>query len=180
MSQNFNIGKVIVFAIMMTGIHCFYSNSASADQRVCVMTDENKTVCGKLINKKEPIISVSNPDFQKDKKGRTFSLRNCIRTNNDLACTLAITTKRDDDTTGIGQHSIIANTGKTYGSSYISFNGRTYNEYSFKIEKMSPGTEYFVSLLFADIPEQVTRASVLNVDVDGKIFQFRNISIPER
>jgi hypothetical protein len=178
MSQSFNIGKVIVFVSMVTGIHCFHSNSASADQRVCVMTDESQTVCGKLINKKEPIISVVSPNFQKDKKGHTFLLRNCIRTNNNLACTLAITTKKDDDTILVGQHSIIANTGKTYGHSSVSFNGSTYNGYG--IQQMSPGIEYFVDLVFEDIPEQVTRASVLNVAIDQKIVQFRNISISDR
>jgi hypothetical protein len=178
MSQNFNIGKVIVFASMMTGIHCFHSNSASADQRACVMTDENKTVCGKLINKKEPIVSTASPNFQKDKKGHTFLLRNCIRTDTRLACTLAITTRKDDDSVEVGQHSIIANTGKTYGYSDVVFNGSGYGGY--RIQQMSPGTEYFIDLIFVDIPEQVTRASVLNVAIDQKIVQFRNIPISER
>jgi hypothetical protein len=179
MRRNLRVGKFIFFAGMVTAILFGHSTSASADQRACVMTDEGKTVCGKLINKKEPIVTANNPNFQRDKKGHTFLLKNCIRTNTSLSCTLAITTKKDNDTVFVSRHSIIANTGKTYGDTTVSFNGANYGGY--QINQMSPEIEYFINLVFENnIPEEVTRASVLNVEIDGKIVQFRNIPISDR
>jgi hypothetical protein len=154
-------------------------------ERVCITTDGNNTVCGKF---KLPVQAqgqeTKNPEqtsgYRKESDGVVYLLRSCRRSNSDIKCNLAITTRKEHKYltvgSGKGSSSIVDSAGRTYPSSNLEHNG---SNKSSIIESLSPGVDYVVDVNFENIPGQITQASLVNIvpinTAQDKVIQFKNV-----
>ncbi|WP_310482957.1 hypothetical protein [Chamaesiphon sp. VAR_48_metabat_403] len=197
------IQRASILAGMTFASLSFHSNSAHADtpdfcvigsnrktvcgqsrgiERMCVTTDGNNKICGKFKsmspeqaqeNSKIP----RNYIYTKELEGAIFTIKNCRRSSSSMICTFFIRSKKENVSLLMyvdkGSSSIISPDGKTYPSSRLEYNGSNQSGLSLI---MSPDIDYIVNVIFENVPSQISKASLININA-GKIIQFRNIPI---
>jgi hypothetical protein len=158
-------------------------------ERACVTTDDNKTVCGKYKSvrgeqaqeprQEEARNPTSSAGYRKESGAVSYLLRSCKRSDSGVKCIFVITTKKENQLVNIvagkGYSSIVDSAGRTYPSSNFEYNGSNRNQFQVN---SSPGVDYVVDLNFENIPGQITKAALVNInEFGGKVVQFRNVPI---
>jgi hypothetical protein len=177
------VGKFIfVASISITNLY-IYNTPAKAEERVCIMSDQGKPVCGKPIVKKEERKPSQGYGFQKDKYGRTFVVEGCRRSSEVVRCTVLIKTTKEKDILlvygGYGNSSMVDSSGQIHKCYQMDIGGKVDGSYNIGT---ATGNESFIDFIFNDVPQQFTRASFLNIIVQNNgegqhPVQFRNIPI---
>jgi hypothetical protein len=168
-------------SIVLTSLS-IYSNPASAQQRVCVITDEGSTVCGKLTTQtKKPNLPSG---YRKEVDKFVFLLKGCSKSDTIVKCTVQITNKGEErkliartNTPGStsGSH-LVDSMGKYRTASTIEMGGNVSVSYVSDVSAViSTGIDYVADLTFKDVPEQMTQVPILNFVTDKGRIQFRNI-----
>ncbi len=156
-----------------------------AVERACVTTDAGGVVCGKFKSategqgQEEARTPTPSSGYRKESDEVTYVLRSCRRSNSDIKCNLAITTRKENKSlrvdSGKGYSSIVDSAGRTYPSSNLEYSGRSQSSINVPL---SPGVDYVVDVNFENVPGQITQASLLNITAyTNKVVQFRNIPI---
>jgi hypothetical protein len=172
-----NLFRIIQQSGILVGIASMglvSSNPASAQQRVCVITDEGVTVCGKLTTQtKKPNQNIGQ---RKEVDKFIFLLKGCKRSDTTIRCNLIINNKGEERSlyihAGEEYSTIVDSVGKAYSGSIVDIGGKSSNGLHTVI---SPGIDYNADIIFENIPEQVTQASVLNLYLHSQKVQFRNV-----
>jgi hypothetical protein len=157
-----------------------------AVERACVATDAGSVVCGKFKSaregqeqeprQEEARNSTPITGYRKELDGITYTLRSCKREESSVKCNFVVTTKKEGKqlyiVTGKGHSSMVDSNGTTYPSSNLEYNGRREGTL---LTHMSLGIDYVVDIIFENIPGQITKAVLLNVNTNGKVIQLRNV-----
>jgi hypothetical protein len=154
-------------------------------ERLCVTTDGNNTICGKFKSFKPageeastPIKPSQGAIARKEVNNIVYLLKGCRKSDTSVKCEFAITNKGSERglriIAGSDYSTIVDSNGKSYRASSIDIGGKSsgyINDVS-----VAPGIDYIAVLTFENIPEQVTKAPLLNLYSDDKKVQFRNVS----
>ncbi|MEH1908683.1 hypothetical protein [Nostoc sp.] len=171
-----NVRRTSVFASIVLSSLLIYSFPAQSQQRVCVITDEGATVCGKPT--KQPKNTNSHSEQRKLINGYVFLLKGCRRSDTTIKCNLLITRESTEDNFGIdaSKLTIVDSVGKSYNGSAVEMGGKSGNSVSLRI---SPGINYVTDITFENIPENITQAPVLKLPVfannGANNIEFRNV-----
>lgn len=151
-------------------------------QRACVITDTGKVVCGRLQNNTRNTDSKKKLTLNFEKI--TLTLQECKRSSStsSIKCLFLLTPKQD------GQGSIYAPDCKmfdTYGREFycrtVQIGQSSYTENSggdhTARTDMIKGIPLRASILFEQIPEEVSQISGLRVSVSGYRAIFRSIPV---
>jgi hypothetical protein len=173
----FRIIKQTSFLVGMASMSfAIYIKPVSAQQRVCVITDEGVTACGKITTPaKKPVDSLQ----RKEVDNFVVSLQGCRRSNTTIKCKVTIKNKAQERNLRIiafvpyvTSSTIIDSSGKSYSASNVEVGGQIGGDLS---PVISPGINYVADVNFEDIPQQITQVPLLNLYVNRNI-QFRNVS----
>jgi hypothetical protein len=155
-------------------------NPAQSQQRACVINDNADTVCGKLTStKKETKKNTQVPVYRKEVDNFVFLLKGCKKSDTTVKCDLIVTNKgKERNLWIVSQYpskdsKFIDSEGKAYLVSAIEIGGKKTNEYV----KVIPDIDYTTIVTFEDVPDKISQAKVLELNlVNNGIIQFKNIS----
>jgi hypothetical protein len=151
-------------------------NSASAQQRACVITDEGNTVCGRLTTQsKKP---TTNGIQRKEVDKLVFVFKGCRRLDTTVKCTFTTTNKGEDRSVGISASwfTLVDSSGKTYMPQTLEIASGTSGQGQSHYPTLSTGIDYLTEVTFENIPEQIKQVPLLNIRPNDKVVKFRNIS----
>jgi hypothetical protein len=151
-------------------------------ERLCVTTDGNNSICGKFKSFKPTGEEASTPSkpsqgaiARKEVNNIVYLLKGCRKSDTSVKCELVLTNKaaeRNFQIDGNSYSSIVDYNGKSYSTCSIDLGGKSGSNRNISI---APGIDYVAIITFKNIPEQVTKAALLNLDSDGKKIQFRSV-----
>jgi hypothetical protein len=168
----------------------FSAASASAEQRVCIITDDGATACGRV---KIPTRDAKKPSQTSQSSGRVkeidniiFSLKGCRQSEETIKCELNIMNKGRDT---IVQFPVVAWAGQL--SKIVDSKGTVYRSNSIDIDSQQPdgngtigatlvaGVNYIATITFKNIPNRLDSIQLFDVSITNtsKHPQFRNISL---
>jgi hypothetical protein len=155
-----------------------HGSPARSDQRVCIITDDGTTMCGKPTSSKKEAKNPKqqNSGYRKEAKNIVYLLKGCRKSDTSMKCEFVITNKaaERDFTLNDSYSSIIDSNGKSYLTSNVDLGGKSDNYY--RSISIASGIDYAAVLTFENIPDQVTKIPLLNIFADGQKIQFRNVS----
>jgi hypothetical protein len=153
-------------------------------ERACIITDTNNTVCGKFKSVKpgqEQGQEASRPAqstiARKEVDNFVFALKGCRRSESSVKCEFVITNKGAERSLLFNTNAasnIVDSSGKLYKGSTADIGGESG---SYVARKITPGINYSASITFENIPEQLVKAELLELNIDYRPLQFRNIPI---
>jgi hypothetical protein len=155
-----------------------HGSPARSQQRVCIITDDGATMCGKLTSSKKEAKNPKqqNSGYRKEVNNIVYLLKGCRKSDTSVKCEFVITNKgaeKDLYIVASDYSTIVDSNGKSYSASTIDIGGRSDTSVT---TSMAPGIDYAAILNFENIPDQVTKAPLLNFTAGGNKIQFRNIS----
>jgi hypothetical protein len=153
------------------------SNPASAQQRVCVITDEGAIVCGKLTTQKQQPTSSSG--YRKEIGKFIFLLKSCKRSDTTIKCNFSVINKGDEVPTNVSSNwfLLVDSTGKSYPGDGLNIGGNSSNQGQSHSLTISPGIEYLGEITFKSVPETLRQFPLLKIDFLDNKMNFRNISL---
>jgi flagellar basal body L-ring protein FlgH len=105
-----------------------------------------------------------------------YTLNSCIKSDANVKCDLTIEnnnqTERGLKFTATAS-TLIDAAGESYNASNVAIRGASSSYGSY--DEITPGADVPASINFDNIPEQVVKAQTLNLNLDGKSVQFRNV-----
>jgi hypothetical protein len=151
------------------------TNSAKADQRACVISEESgATVCGKVTTAKKVIKkSNENSQYRQETQEVVFALKGCKRSSPNVVCDFVVQNKGAERYFKISDTNFVDSNGKVYRSSDAQIgNQRTNTALNVKI---IPDINYASTVTFNNIPNSLKEFPVLDIETSVKTFRFRNI-----
>jgi hypothetical protein len=171
--------RYITFNILvsMVSMGLVSSNPVSAQQRVCVITDEGAIVCGKPTTRKQQ--PTSGSDYRKEIGKFIFLLKGCKRSDTNIKCNFSVMNKGDEVPTNISSDwfLLVDSTGKSYPGNGLNIGGNSSNKGQSHSLTISPGIEYLGEITFESVPEILRQFPLLKIDFLNNKMNFRNISL---
>jgi hypothetical protein len=155
-----------------------HGSPARSEQRVCIITDDGATMCGKLTSSKKEAKNPKqqNSGYRKEARNIVYLLKNCRKSDTSVKCEFVITNKGSERAFGMAASpysTIVDSNGKSYSASTIDIGGSSDTS---RVISIAPGIDYAAILTFENIPDQVTKIPLLNISADDQNIQFRNVS----
>jgi hypothetical protein len=176
------IQRVSLLSSLVVTSLIIHGSPARSDQRVCIITDDGATMCGKPTSSKKEAKNPKqqNSGYRKEVGNFVYLLKGCKKSDTSVKCEFVITNKAAErgltlwaDNPGFTSTTIVDSTGKSYRGSTIDIGGQRNSSVSLSI---APGIDYEATLTFENIPDRVVKASLMNFYADNnKILQFRNV-----
>jgi hypothetical protein len=179
------IQRVSLLSSLVVTSLIIHGSPARSDQRVCIITDDGATMCGKPTSSKKEAKNPKqqNSGYRKEVGNIVYLLKGCRKSDTSVKCEFAITNKAaerrftlwaDNPGFSTGTSTIVDSTGKSYRGSIIDIGGQRNSSVSLAI---APGIDYEATLTFENIPDRVVKASLMNFYADDRVvLQFRNVS----
>jgi hypothetical protein len=182
----------LTFAVSSLAVASLFLSaaSASAEQRVCVITDEGATACGRVTiptrDAKKPSQTSQSSGRIKEIDNITFSLKGCRQSEETIKCEFNVMNKGRDT---IVQFPVVAWAGEL--SKIVDSRGTVYRSNSIDIDSQQPdgngtvgatlvsGVNYIATINFKNIPNRLDSIQVFDISIGNtsKHPQFRNISL---
>ncbi len=152
-------------------------------ERACVTTDAGSTVCGKYqsVRGEQAQEETKSPTpiagFRKEVDNFVYTLEGCQRVATSVRCQVRMVNKGKERRVEMlaWYSALVDSNGKSYKGSQADLGGGLSNVVG---ETMSPGNDVSIAITFDDVQEQIGKAQVLNVALQGtKPVQFRNVPI---
>jgi hypothetical protein len=159
-----------------------YGSPARSEQRVCIITDDGATMCGKITNSKRETknLKQKNSGYRKEVNNIVYVLKGCDKSDVSVKCEFTITNKGVEKSIAFNRRvidesrsTIIDSIGKSYQASSVNIGGESSGEARISV---SPGIDYVAIFTFNNTPEQTTKFPILNLIADDQKIQFRNVS----
>jgi hypothetical protein len=170
------IQRVSLLSSLVVTSLIIHGSPARSDQRVCIITDDGATMCGKPTSSKKEAKNPKqqNSGYRKEVNNIVYLLKGCRKSDTTVKCEFVITNKAAERALNIGNYysTIVDSTGKSYKHSTIDIGGGVGINAGLSI---APGIDYAATLTFEDIPDRVVKASLMNFTSDDTIIQFRNV-----
>lgn len=154
-----------------------------AVERACVTTNGSDTICGKFksaIEGQDQSQQTSRPSqatiARKEVDNFVVTLKGCRKSESTVKCELLITNKgaERDFLINSSYSNILDSSGKSYKGTMADIGGESG---SFINRKITPGIDYTASVTFENIPEQLVRAEILELDSRKGAIQFRKVPL---
>jgi hypothetical protein len=179
------IQRVSLLSSLVVTSLIIHGSPARSEQRVCIITDDGATMCGKPTSSKKEAKNPKqqNSGYRKEVGNFVYLLKGCKKSDTIVKCEFTIMNQGEERSLniyaiGYDGSTIVDSTGKSYQASSIEIGGISGSSRGISI---APGIEYAGVLSFENIPNQLIKAPLLNLySIDGpssgEPVKFRNIS----
>ena len=158
-----------------------------AVERACITTEAGSTVCGKFKSaKKEGQEEARNPappaGYRKEVDNFVYTLEGCQRVDTSVRCQIKMVNKGKERLVNWWAASsvLVDSTGKSHLGSQVSLGG---GSTTMAQAKLAQNTDVSLGITFDNIPGQIVKAQILNLDIsigstgERRPVQFRNVPI---
>jgi hypothetical protein len=174
------VQRASILSSLVVSSLLLHSNPARSEQRVCIITDDGATMCGKPTSSKKEAKNPKqqNSGYRKEVNNFVYLLKGCRKSDTSVKCEFTITNKGVEKNFDMGNSytTIIDSNGKSYPASSVDIGGVSDFVRSLDI---APGIDYEAAITFPNIPEKITKVPLLNLYSSGQKIQFRNVSFSD-
>jgi hypothetical protein len=174
----------VLMAVWALGVITFSLPVAAAPQEVCVRTEGGDVVCGKPVPKPKKIPTRTTPDSDETIQTTvndvvTWDLKSCVKNQSTVSCTFSLSPSRDkryliymDSYT-----TLVDGAGNEYSGSKIQI-GQRYTGAGGSLElNMAKGSHYKTIIDFNDMPNSISKVTLLQIRTYEGNVKFRNVPI---
>jgi hypothetical protein len=169
------VQRASIISSMFLASLLLYSSPARSEQRVCIITDDGATMCGKPTSlKKEAKNPNKSSGYRKEISSFIFLLKGCEKSDTTIKCNMSIMNKGAERFLSMTSYDvkIVDSVGKSHKSSRTSIG----DENAYYLVKIIPGIDYAATITFEGVPEQITQSQVLDIGTSVGHLLFRNVS----
>jgi hypothetical protein len=151
-------------------------------ERGCITTSAGSNVCGKFKSAREGQAQQAKQPIQgtvarKEVDNIVFELKGCRKSDSSVKCELNIANKGTERTLdfGVSSSTLVDFSGKSYSGKVGDLGAQSLVN---PMASIASGVEYSASITFENMPEQLVKAQLLNLNFHlSRPIQFRSVYI---